>query len=728
MSLPPKSTATPRVNTSRAKSPAAATSSSSSGGGPPGLSRSGNRSRTGTTTPTSRQGVTVQKDFKVVRPDTFSQGSLYLREPPPDPNERKKTAAPVQPPPAARSRSRSGTSAANAPPRPNRPPRAAKPSINTTGSARPVVRPNLLSPHTLQKEIVIVTSRGTFIVKAGVESTIDWALEVASDLMMAANPLGAADEGTRVVLVAARTGSGAIAGEEELVFDVCKEDKILFAITADETTNIPPSFAHAFAAAPITPEERQRSSRLARRDSAGSGSAAPTHAAGTMATSPGSSGGAATHIKRKSGMDRFSSRIRMSVAMTGYVDDLDAMVSQLESKAAEAEAEAIAVQEEVARRREEEPALDEVRMLEENEGKEVAAVTVLNPFGQDTDVVVVVDGDEVSGVSSIGGDDKYAAPKAAPTVSAEEKLSRRLTRASALSILMDILPPMPTMPAFTARPARASLGDSPTMPRKTLQIANPDDSDEEYQPPVSVTSSRSPSSPAIPSILPGGSKTASPISSIPLPGLRKSSFVVVNPEDDEAEVKAKEPPKPIMPPIPPVVMPVAIAMAKVDFGEEVEEATYVAPEPITLTAAPGNRKSLQKEDAIPGWMLEEQQAAAAASIPTPVASPSMPEYAQEVALPSVSAPVGPDAAPAAEPASVEPTEAVSVTPPPPPMVKTSSIPPPPPPPPVFAAPPPPPPPPPVISGGPPPPPPPPPVMGTWFPPGINTRLGFDSTI
>ncbi|KAJ3237932.1 hypothetical protein HDU81_008684 [Chytriomyces hyalinus] len=705
----------PRIST-RAKSPAAGALH-----GPPGLSRSAkSRTGTGSTTPSSGSAASraaaaaAQKDFKVVRPDTFSHGSLYLREPPPDPKDKKREPIPTPPPSAARSRSRSN---------------------------RPVVRPNLLSPHTLQKEIVIVTSRGTFIVKAGVESTIDWALEVASDLMMAANPLGAADEGTRVVLVAARTGSGAIAGEEELVFDVCKEDKILFAITADETTNIPPSFAHAFAAAPITQEEKIRSSRLTRRDSVGISPVGST----PSGIAEESASSIPKHMKRKSGVDRFSSRIRMSVAMTGYVDDLDAMVSQLESKAARAEAEVAAAQEENARRLEDDTTLDEVAMQSDENSVDVAAVTVLNPFGQDTDVVVVVDGDEVSGVD----DDKSSAPKAAPTVSAEEKMARRLTRASALSILMDILPPMPSMPSMSSMPslmsrsARPSLAESPTMPRKTLHIANPDSDDEdEYVPPSSVAS---PTSPAVPSIVRSPRASISPIASIPLPGLRKTSFFVANPEDDEPEVKAKEPPRPVTAPMPPpVVFPVEIVSAtKID---TTEQSVISSVEPLIVAAAPSNRTSVIKEEAIPGWMMEEATAANASiavaltaepEVVEDISSPSPPPAAPPVVESEASVVFVDEAvlAPAAEPSTVEPVagpavenvEAVvtapSAPPPPPPppappvIIKSASIPPPPPPPPpMFSAPPPAPPPPPIVSSGPPPPPPPPPVFGIPPPP------------
>ncbi|KAJ3111960.1 hypothetical protein HK100_002498, partial [Physocladia obscura] len=516
---------------------------------PPGMvrSRSANKSRTGISgTGTSGQASNVggssakekdkdkdkdkKKDFKVLRPDSFSQGvSLYLREPPPEikPKEIVRTttssaasrdkpkARTPQPSHSASSskvpaksptpratpsvtssasssssassaamaaaaaaraaRSRTTTaSTANGRATPGTahstsalsPPRtriARPPGSTTTASKRPLLRSaNLLAPITLQKEIVIVTSRGTFIVKAGPESTIDWALEVASDLMMAANPLGAVDDGTRVVLVAARTGSGAIASEEDLVFDVCKEDKILFAITADETTNIPPSFAHAFAAAPINDEEHQRALRLQRSDSSAgalnlvSGSSSTSTSTNPLESKGLQSGSGipilSTHIKRKPALEKFRSNIRMSVAMTNYVDDLDAMVHQLEKTEAEAAKKA----EENKRLRDEEP----LRPLgfenaddedDENQHHEVAAVTILNPFGAETesDVVVVVDGDEVSDNhnepmpdDSSGGrrseEDYLAPPKQAPPATKAEKLSRRLTRASALSILMDI--------------------------------------------------------------------------------------------------------------------------------------------------------------------------------------------------------------------------------------------------------------------------------------------------
>ncbi|KAJ3354469.1 hypothetical protein HDU83_005171 [Entophlyctis luteolus] len=481
-----------------------------------------------------------KKDFKVLRPDTFSQGaSLYMRpDPPPDP-PKARVSPPTSIPASSRSRSRNAVGPSS---RPARPPISTSSASSHSGSktSRPPLRSaHLLAPVTMQKEIVIVTSRGTFIVKAGPESTIDWALEVASDLMMAANPLGSLDDGTRVVLVAARTGSGLVALEEHLVFDVCKEDKILFAITADETNDIPPSFAHAFVASPVSAEEHARAQRLLGRDSqasalqlADTSTTAPaavtarsssTVRTNNAAVTANEGGGVSTNglslsrgsaARRKPALEKFRSNIRMSVIMPNNVDDLNAMVSQLEKT----EAAAAAKQAEENRRRSE--LLDiggssgpgsEKSHDDGVENIVVSAVTVLNPFGAETEADIVVDGDD-SAPNSRRGSTEYLAPSASPN--AAEKASRRITRASALSILMDIreqfpfflflhpqlrivVPPMPSFLDSAPRIARGSLGESPSMkPRKTLMVANPDSASESEDDRPPLPSVNSP--PAIP--------------------------------------------------------------------------------------------------------------------------------------------------------------------------------------------------------------------------------------
>ncbi|KAJ3209776.1 hypothetical protein HDU82_000138 [Entophlyctis luteolus] len=559
--------------------PSPASTPSSSTLHPPGMARtrSKNPSRAGARSadPTkdshshSKDATAApKKDFKVLRPDTFSQGaSLYLRpDPPPEPKPR----VPPNPPIAAsaRSRSRNPPGVAGPSSRPARPTAATSSWSSASSSgpkpSRPLLRSaHLLAPVTMQKEIVIVTSRGTFIVKAGPESTIDWALEVASDLMMAANPLGAVDEGTRVVLVAARTGSGLVASEENLVFDVCKEDKILFAITADETANIPPSFAHAFAASPVSPEEHARAQRLNRRDSHANILQLADHPGAIVspqATSPasavsesksgvsseGSDGVPTTGVSvlrsRKPGLEKFRSNIRMSVAMTNYVDDLNAMVSQLEKT----EAAAAAKQAEEKRRRNElleisdanNPGTGKNSALTSDDVA-ISAVTVLNPFGAETEADVVVDGDE-SAPNSRRGSTEYKAP--ADSVDAAEKASRRITRASALSILMDILPPMTSFLDSAPRIARGSLGESPSMkPRKTLMVANPDTSSEseEDRPPLPSVST--------PPVIPKPN-------AVPVPNKRNS---VPKWLADEAVGMP-----PVPPPVPPIVSDVVEQVVK----------------------------------------------------------------------------------------------------------------------------------------------------------------------
>ncbi|KAI8851133.1 hypothetical protein BC829DRAFT_127134 [Chytridium lagenaria] len=100
------------------------------------------------------------------------------------------------------------------------------------------------NPYTtdIMKEVVVVTSRGTFIVKCPSDATVSWALQAATDLMAGSG----ANAGGRNPLVAARTADGTVARDEEKIFSVCRENKILFAITADEVCNIPPAFQTAF--------------------------------------------------------------------------------------------------------------------------------------------------------------------------------------------------------------------------------------------------------------------------------------------------------------------------------------------------------------------------------------------------------------------------------------------------------------------------------------------------
>ncbi|KAJ3267522.1 hypothetical protein HDU76_011766, partial [Blyttiomyces sp. JEL0837] len=117
-------------------------------------------------------------------------------------------------------------------------------STTTPGTAPIMMDPNFKLPTDLLKEVVVVTSRGTFIVKCQQEATVAWALEAATNEMMASPAMPSGSE--RNPLVAARTADGSVARDEEKIFTVCKENKILFAITADEVTNIPPAFQNAF--------------------------------------------------------------------------------------------------------------------------------------------------------------------------------------------------------------------------------------------------------------------------------------------------------------------------------------------------------------------------------------------------------------------------------------------------------------------------------------------------
>ncbi|KAJ3064919.1 hypothetical protein HDU98_011674 [Podochytrium sp. JEL0797] len=583
------------------------------------------------------------KDFKVLRPDSFSQGSLYLREPPPEPVVRE-PHAPLSSSSSARTkaaaasgvpRARAVSSSATTPRTSTRPSSSTTSSTAapkttrslsqrsglgvSTGSTRPMLRSQaLLSPTvSLQKEIVIVTSRGTFIVKAGSESSISWALEVASDLMMAANPTQHNDDSSRVVLVAARTGSGLVASEDHLVFTVCREDKILFAITADETTNIPPSFAHAFAANPITPDELSRATALLRRRDAPN-SPSPPPPAPVMATPPTSPSAAladapASSPRKKSppSMDKFSSRIRMSVAMNSYVDDLDKMVQKMEkTEQDQAAAVAVAAEEVAAERRRRTLAGSEfgsgASFSSFDEGNaatrrpnpmrhsvQVSAVTMLNPFGAETEADVVIDGDEddvltaMTGSSGTGADVEYNAPPKVPVpATAAEKLSRRLTRASALSILMDILPAMPSMPTLPFLSETPKMGDSPSTARKTLQIANPD-SDDESPAPASVKRAASFS---VPSISEENEED----------GAASSSFFAHNKIDSGSATKMYA-----NPPMPSV-------------GGGLSKPSL----PLPSVAPPSHRRSIPKApSSVPGWMTEEEPAAAAVVVAAAPAAP-----------------------------------------------------------------------------------------------------------
>ncbi|KAJ1552131.1 hypothetical protein HK405_012527, partial [Cladochytrium tenue] len=107
------------------------------------------------------------------------------------------------------------------------PPIVANSTQKTVNARRTTALP--LAAYSL-KDVVIVTSRGTFIVKCDEEATVAWALNAATDLMMEsaaarAKALGETEESERDPLVAARTADGSVARDEERIFDVCKENK-----------------------------------------------------------------------------------------------------------------------------------------------------------------------------------------------------------------------------------------------------------------------------------------------------------------------------------------------------------------------------------------------------------------------------------------------------------------------------------------------------------------------
>ncbi|KAJ3064826.1 hypothetical protein HDU98_011813 [Podochytrium sp. JEL0797] len=315
-----------------------------------------------------------------------------------------------------------------------------------TSSMRPLhSNQKLRSVHSI--EIVIVTSKGTFIVKAAPQSSIDWALEVASDLLMAANHFDH-DEANRVVLVAARTATGTIAHEDSLVFDACRDDKILFAISEDEIDHIPPSFAHAFGLTPVTEAERQRALRLNPRPEPQT-----------------------DDDKRASSASlQFSSRLRMStVAKPPPMPSVESPPVST-SSTPEPPNHTVGV---VPIHR---PISPSPSLLDQDSLPTTphSAVTMLNPFGAETDADVILD-------------EEYYTP---PLVKRERKesvveiVARKLTRASAFDILRDILPAMPSLDASSLKATTFTAAL-----RKTLQVANPEsDSDDEFEATPSITS------------------------------------------------------------------------------------------------------------------------------------------------------------------------------------------------------------------------------------------------
>ncbi|KAJ3020336.1 UNVERIFIED_CONTAM: hypothetical protein HDU68_010239, partial [Siphonaria sp. JEL0065] len=78
----------------------------------------------------------------------------------------------------------------------------------------------LKSP-TRQKEIVVITSKGYSLLKLVPKVR---SIGFVSDLMMSANPTAQAGEGSKVELVAARTSKGTVVNEDQLAFDVWRED------------------------------------------------------------------------------------------------------------------------------------------------------------------------------------------------------------------------------------------------------------------------------------------------------------------------------------------------------------------------------------------------------------------------------------------------------------------------------------------------------------------------
>ncbi|KAI9337239.1 hypothetical protein BDR26DRAFT_463765 [Obelidium mucronatum] len=215
---------------------------------------------------------------------------------------------------------------------------------------------------------------------------------------MASNQMAESAAEEKVVLVAARSGTGLVASEDSLVFDVCKEDKILFAISDQELTNIPPSFAHAFAISPVTEAEKKRALRLKPQS--------------FLVEALDSNDAASTDGK-------FTSRIRMSV-MTNHVQDLESTMAKLE----DAPNKSVVVVPDGDHEDSHVPDMSN------------AVVTVLNPFGAETDADLVA-----------AEDQDYVAPESVQSATNNSSGSttpanllppKRLTRASAFSILMDI--------------------------------------------------------------------------------------------------------------------------------------------------------------------------------------------------------------------------------------------------------------------------------------------------
>ncbi|KAJ3282665.1 hypothetical protein HDU79_009763 [Rhizoclosmatium sp. JEL0117] len=91
-------------------------------------------------------------------------------------------------------------------------------------------------------------------VNVGAQNTVDWVLDEASESLRKAVNFPAGSDFKCSVIIA-RTLNGEVAKGKDLALDVCRDNKVLFAITAEEAFNIPPSFVHFFADSPVTGAE-----------------------------------------------------------------------------------------------------------------------------------------------------------------------------------------------------------------------------------------------------------------------------------------------------------------------------------------------------------------------------------------------------------------------------------------------------------------------------------------
>ncbi|KAJ3414343.1 hypothetical protein HDV05_006711 [Chytridiales sp. JEL 0842] len=511
----------------------------------------------------------------------------------------------------------------------------------------------------IHKEVVVVTSKGTFIVKCPQQATVAWTLDSASISMASGEKL-----------VAARTADGSVAKDTDHIFDVCKENKILFAITEAETKDIPPAFANAFSA-PTSSTLKDRPNRRNRKTymrGALSGTPSSSSSSSSYATEDGLSGSRESLTEEKG-----TSSARQSLNMSGKPATEPPQLLRKDSSSNSVPRISLAL----------DSMMGDLEVLTQGISATTAQTlspTTLSPaetpstpsslLSQPKELPSRLMRASVDDTAwTLGGAHlemlkKDGSGKETAKLKGDGAGLKRLTRASALEVFKSLSPVKSTFPTDEDEQMDEEVPDEETIkllkalnePIPTKKPAWMEDEDKEQR------------------MLP------------PLPPLGPSEDVPDLPDSPPQLMMGSNPPPP--PPMPTTNTPPQPPMPTTNTST----APPPPPSPPLSVSAPATAGiSLPPPPPPPPPMTTQTSTS---SIPPP--PPPPPPMLSQTSIASLSGPPPPP-------------------PPPPPVMAAGGPPPPPPPPPLMGGPPPPPPPPPGM-GGPPPPPPPPPGMGGPPPP------------